>query len=504
MNGVLRLKSLIMPLFLRCSLTMLMTTAAFAATGCHKAKTGSTDVVVIGDRPKLVDPFAGPPTPADSLLLANVAQGLIRFDARGQIDSGLAERWNVSDDGLSYIFRVQSARWPSGREIDAREIARILNRERRTSSGNALKDTIGAIDEIVAMTDRVIEIRLKTPRPNLLQLLAQPEFAILHGGEGSGPFSLLPGRPEEPLHLRRIVPGPDGDQDAREDIDLSGLPAPSAIARFRSGEADLVVGGTFADLPVVRGGGGSLPRGALRFDPVAGLFALVPGRADGPLADQALRSLIARAIDRDALVAAFDVDGLAPRTTVLQPGLDGLPDPVVPGWAAVTVGQRRAGLVAEADRMFGGKPEPALTVSFPAGPGATLMLNRLAADLAPLGIHLTPADDGVAADLRLLDEVAPSTSPAWFVRRFRCDRVPICDPAIDALSDAARATPSPQQRAQFLALAAQRIDADQLIIPLTAPIRWSLVSANAPGFAENRFARHTLSGLAIKPTRDRD
>ena len=38
------------------------------------------------------------------------------------------------------------------------------------------------------MTDRVIEIRLSAPRPNLLQLLAQPEFALSREGLGTGPF----------------------------------------------------------------------------------------------------------------------------------------------------------------------------------------------------------------------------------------------------------------------------------------------------------------------------
>ena len=45
------------------------------------------------------------------------------------------------------------------------------------------------------MTDRVIEIRLIAPRPNLLPLLAQPEFAILRGGEGTGPFTARRARP---------------------------------------------------------------------------------------------------------------------------------------------------------------------------------------------------------------------------------------------------------------------------------------------------------------------
>ena len=475
---------------------------AIAPGGCRKPRTGIIDVTVIGDSARLIDPQDGGLSQADALLLGNVAQGLVRFDARGQIDAGLAERWNVSADGLSYIFRLQSGSWPDGRKIDARDVARILNRERRTASQNELRDTVGAIDDIVAMTDRVVEIRLGAPRPNLLQLLAQPQFALVRVGGGTGPFALRPGKPEEPLHLGRTSRGADGDDELRELVDLSVLPAPSAVEKFKAGTTDAVFGGTFSDLSVAREGG--LPRRALRFDPVLGLFALIPGRATGPIADKALRSLISRAIDRDALIAAFDVDGLTPRTTLLQPGLDGVDAPTAPAWAATPLAQRRAALIAEANRKFGKSARPTLTVSFPAGPGSTGLFDRLVADLAPLGIKLVPAAAGMPVDLRLIDEVAPSTSPAWYVRRFHCAAVPLCDPEVDSLADAARSTQSPQQRAALLGLAAQLIESDQLAIPLAAPIRWSLVSADAPGFVENRFGRHTFVGLAIKPTRDRD
>ena len=487
-------------------LALLLIVAAAGGGGCQRAETGAVDVTVIGDMPKLADPAAGPTSATDDVLAANVAQGLVRFDPRGQIDQGLAERWNVSDDGLSYIFRLQSEKWPSGRKIDAREVARLLNRARRDTSLDALKDTVGAIDEIVAMTERVIEIRLLAPRPNLLQLLAQPEFAIIRpveggGFEGTGPFVMLPGRPEEPLRLRRTIAGADGDEEVREDVRLAGLPAPSAVAQFKAGASDAVFGGTFSDLPVARMGG--VARKTLRFDPVAGLFALVPGRRGGPLANRALRSLLSRAIDRDALVAAYDVDGLVPRATLLQPGLDGIGDVAVPAWAAVPLAQRRAGLASDANRLFGKKPRPVLAVSLPAGPGSTLLFNRLAQDWGALGIKLVPAAAGQPVDLKLIDEVAPSTSPAWFVRRLRCDRVPLCDSQADELADGGRATLLPQQRAQYLSLAAQRVDEEFLLFPLAAPIRWSLVSADAPGFVENRFARHTLVGLGSRPARGR-
>jgi peptide/nickel transport system substrate-binding protein len=100
-----------------------------------------------------------------------------------------------------------------------------------------------------------------------------------------------------------------------------------------------------------------------------------------------------------------------------------------------------------------------------------------------------------------VDEVAPSSSPAWFVRRFRCGTVRVCDSDIDELVTTARTTLIPAQRYALLAQAAARIDEDQLFIPITAPIRWSLVGPRIEGFAGNRFARHTLTDLEEKPGR---
>src|SRR5687768_8743955 len=168
---------------------MLCGMIAAAAAGCQPRGDEAVDVTVIGeDAPAIADPSAGNLSAPSEVLLANVAQGLVRFDAHGQIEPGLAERWNVSDDGLSYIFRLASGDWPDGRSINARDVARLLNRQRRSASRNPLKDTLGAVSEIVAMTDRVIEIRLSAPRPNLLQLLAQPQLAVVRAGQGTGPF----------------------------------------------------------------------------------------------------------------------------------------------------------------------------------------------------------------------------------------------------------------------------------------------------------------------------
>ena len=107
-------------------LLLLIPALLLGPSACRRQPQGTLKAVVIGDELKLRDPDLGPLPPADAVLLENVAQGLVRFDAAGNIVGGLAERWNVSDDGLSYIFRIASKNWPDGTKITAQQVARLL------------------------------------------------------------------------------------------------------------------------------------------------------------------------------------------------------------------------------------------------------------------------------------------------------------------------------------------------------------------------------------------
>src|SRR5436190_4466737 len=391
--------------------------AALLLGGCDRQTGGVTRVAAIGPTPKLVETVSAPLSPGDALLRANMAQGLVRLDERGQVVPGLAERWNVSDDGLSYIFRLQTGEWQDGRKIRADEVARILSRQLRRTSTNPLKDTLGAVGEIVAMTDRVIEIRLNAPRPNLLQLLAQPEFGLVRASVGTGPFRLP--TPEEAttipaedmkdalvlVHRIRI---PDAE-DLDERVRITGGQAQRLAATFAKGDLDLVLGGTVGDLPYALAQ--KMPRGTLRFDPVAGLFGLAPTTRNPVLKEADVRRLLSRAIDRPALVAGLRVGGLAPRATLLQGGLEGIGQPVQPDWLNQPATERMAALLAEANRLFGATERPTFRLALPEGPGGDYLLARLRYDWGPLGIKLERAPNAASADLVWIDEVAPSSSP---------------------------------------------------------------------------------------------
>ena len=70
----------------------LIATLAFVPGACRDEPEGTLKVVTIGGEPKLRDPATGSLSLPEEVLLGSVAQGLVRFDAAGNVVSGLAER----------------------------------------------------------------------------------------------------------------------------------------------------------------------------------------------------------------------------------------------------------------------------------------------------------------------------------------------------------------------------------------------------------------------------
>ncbi|MDQ4086746.1 MAG: ABC transporter substrate-binding protein, partial [Pseudomonadota bacterium] len=268
-------------------------------------------MAAIGAPPQLHNPNLRPLDAPSAFLAEAAAQGLVRFDAVGEIEPGLAQSWIVSDEGVRYTFRVRRTNWPDGSRVTAEQVASRLRAAVSRASRNPLKPVLGAVQDAVAMTDQVLEISLRGPRPNLLQLLAQPEAAIILNGQGSGPYEVVPA----PDGSVRLSPAPSSTEEEDEvsrlpEIVLSGESAARAVAAFANASAELVMGGTAGNLAYVRAAG--VADEQLVFDPVAGLFGLAfAAPAEGSaLADSGVRRALSMAVDRDFLVRALAVPGL--------------------------------------------------------------------------------------------------------------------------------------------------------------------------------------------------
>jgi oligopeptide transport system substrate-binding protein len=471
---------------------MLATLAACTIlTGsCDRPGRGPIKVSAIGGPPRLANPNLDPIDPPSAMLIEVVAQGLVRFDAAGEIEPALAQSWIVSDDGRRYTFRLRRSQWTGGDPVTAQQVVTRLRATLSRQSRNQLKPVLGAIDEIVAMTDRVLEISLRGARPNLLQLLAHPDMAIIDNGRGTGPYQM---RGAGPASVALSLPlTEDETEPASPDILLTGERGARAVARFADGDAELVTGGTAGDLAYVRAA--NLPANRLVFDPVAGLFGLVFTGNRGPLTDPDVRRALSMAVDRQQLAGALGVPQLAPRTSLTPPGLNELPTPINPDWAGAALDGRRQAAIALLAPL-GANAKFSVRVAIPDGPGYALAFAHLRRDWRLIGVEAVRVAGDAPADLRLIDRVAPADLASWYLRHFTCEISPVCDPAADAALEAARTAPTPAERGAQFVIAERLLTEATPFIPLTAPVRWSLVAPRLTGFRPNPFARHHAAEL---------
>ena len=470
-------------------------------SGCGARDDGSIPIAIIDNAD---EPFARSGSGRAAAAWDDATdEGLVAFDAYGRVIPALADRWIVTDDGTSYIFRLRDGNWPDGTAIDAESARRALSDAIRRQRGSPLGADLGRISEVRAMAGRVLEVRLNQPVPDLLVTLARPELGLLHQGRGAGPMrgsiagrtgTLSPLNPEA-----RGLPAEIGWEARARDIELTAMSATEAVQAFADGEVRVVLGGTIADFLLTDRTG--LSRGALRVDDVDGLFGLAFVHRGGFLASAENRAALAMAVDRQALMEPFGIGNWEARLGMLpREGPTGRLLPLAQ-WRDMSLVQRRSTASARVAQWRSAHGDIApIRIALPSGPGGARLFELLARDFAAIGLQTERVGFGAPADLVLLDQVAPSSDVEWYLNRFRCGLARrICIEEVDGLLREARRENPRAARAVLIDEAAALVEAQQIFISFGQPVRWSLVGGGIDGFQTNALGVHPLMEIAMQP-----
>jgi oligopeptide transport system substrate-binding protein len=131
---------------------------------------------------------------------ADAYEGLVNFSENGSIIPGAAESWEMSDDGLTYTFRLREGlKWSNGDPLVAQDfvngVLRTLNPETASEKGyyftavlripgaEALANgetTDPATLGVTAPDDRTVVVQLLTPAPQMLDIMGSFAMAPLH------------------------------------------------------------------------------------------------------------------------------------------------------------------------------------------------------------------------------------------------------------------------------------------------------------------------------------
>lgn len=480
----------------RCALAII--SAAALASCSSSDDSDPVHVTVVGDATGLLEPLRLAGQPVADVVLGATAQGLVSFNAEGDVVPALAERWIVEEDGQSYIFRLRQATWTDGTIVRAQDVVPLLQARVRS-----MRTIMGALQpQIRAMTDLVIEIRLPTPQPTFLQLLAHPALAVARPQGGTGPYRKT--RTEGGVVLSPVTDPmmTDGEEDAAtpdpvETRVINAARPAMAFTLFKARNTDLVLGARFTELPLLQVA--DIRPALVRADPVNGLFGLAISRSSAVLDNAQIREAVSMAIDRNRIAAMFNIANWTPRDTILPAQLDLFRAVTVPRWRETDREARiayAAGIVA---RQTPSGARATVRIALPAGHGSRLLFRSIANDLAAIGLSAVRVARNDQADVWLIDEVAPHDSATWYLARLSCKYGISCDPVADArLADALDDDNREMMNSQ-ISEAEALTSAHYGFIPIGAPIRWSLVAPRLTGFRSSSSGHHPLNALIAPP-----
>ena len=453
---------------------------------------------VVEDAPRAFATGALPLSKSSAYLRAATSQGLVTFDKEGRVIPALASRWIVTDDGMSYIFRLNKIAWNDGKAVTADQVAVLLNSRIAALRNGRLGSELAAVDRAVSMTGKVVEIRLKAPAPNLLELMAQPEFGLVQKGSGSGPMQAQANGPAMRFQLRGL------DEKGKailksERLTMLPVTAPVALARFNAGQTDFITAGRFQHLPALEAA--KISNGSIQFDPVPGLFGLLIVKAGPFLSNQANREALAKGINRPKMLSSF---GLLAWQETLSIVPENMPnrDPISkPDWFTKNFESRQieARLAIARWKSANGKIRR-LRIGLPPGAGSRILFARLRSDFAAIGLNIEAVAYDKDPDIVLIDHIAEISSPSWYLSQLSCAATIICDSQADALVAAARMSPNKNDRQRLLGEAETRLQTHRNFIPLANPISWSVTRNGLRGYAPNARGWHLLQYLGRGPT----
>jgi peptide/nickel transport system substrate-binding protein len=130
--------------------------------------------------PPHLDPTSAAAQAIDSVLYTNVFEGLTRFMGDGSVVPGLAESWEISDDGTVYTFKLRSGvTFHDGTTMDAEDVKFSLDRARAEESTNAQKGLFAGITSVDVMDPTTVKVTLEGPNGNFLFNMAWGDAVIV-------------------------------------------------------------------------------------------------------------------------------------------------------------------------------------------------------------------------------------------------------------------------------------------------------------------------------------
>lgn len=291
---------------------------------------GGVLTISLSASPKYIDPVKYTGT-YESQVINSVCDTLVAYKMDlTEIVPNLATEWTVSDDGLTYTFKLrddvyfQPGKFQDGRKMTAEDIKYSLERSNKESAMNRLD----MLDHCEVVSDTEVKAILKSPNSVFLTALTDAGNVIVPKEEvegwgdefnthlvGTGPFALKEFKMDQETVLVRndkywaATPYLDG-------LTFKVITDPNQAANaLKTGEIDIANSITGEAVQLVRDD----PKLKLQQTPGLHIAYLYMNQVNGPTKDKKVRDAILMGINRDDLVKGVYQYGEAQAASIPLP-----------------------------------------------------------------------------------------------------------------------------------------------------------------------------------------
>ncbi len=279
----------------------------------------------------------------------NIFETLLNYGEQDTtIKPGLAEKWDVSDDGLTYTFHLrQGVKFHDGTDFNADAVIynfdRWMNGDEKkfpyyTMFGGYKKDEGHVIKEIKALDDHTVQFNLKRPQAPFLKNLAMSMFGIAspealkkYGDDfrshpvGTGPFKFVEWKPNDRIVVEKNPDYWDKGLPKLNKIIFRVIPENTArLNALANGEIDVMDGLNNSDEATVTANDKLqiIERPSMN----VGYLGLTTTRK--PFDNKLVRQAINHAIDKKTIIEAFYGGKAEAAKNPMPPSIEGYNDAI--------------------------------------------------------------------------------------------------------------------------------------------------------------------------------
>ncbi|MFJ7404795.1 MULTISPECIES: peptide ABC transporter substrate-binding protein [unclassified Lysinibacillus] len=294
------------------------------------ASSKELNLVIPSEPPSLHPQLATDST--SSAILINVFEGLTRLDADGQPQAAMAEKWDVSEDGLTYTFHLRDAKWTNGDPVVAGDFEYAwkwaLNPDNLSEyasvfypikGAEAYNNAQGTVDEVgvKAEDEKTLVVTLTNPTAYFLELTAFKTYLPINqkvvdgkddwyaeAGENfvtNGPFTLDTWKHSDSIVLKKNDGYWDASNVALETVNIGMVEnEATAVTMFKNGEIDYL--GSPYQTVALDAIDGFKADGTLKISDYAAIYWYKFNVTDEITGNANIRKALTLAIDRQGLI----------------------------------------------------------------------------------------------------------------------------------------------------------------------------------------------------------